>query len=270
MQRGVLGASARTLPRQARHREYQRAQDEGRPPPPGAPLVSKHRNHHAPGRHGLHADAAQDRAVEEDRSEALITHRFKLNEILDAYETFANAATTRAEGHCRSVNAGPRGRSSFRTKRASLRRLQQQVSLPRAGKRAFTRQDRRPDHSACFLAEVQKMSVLRGSEQCWTMSHAKLSICRQYAICWERAVGRPPAAPGGPIATPLSQNHGRTVRRIPVPRAGFDLTWVNAWCAAQGCSTLFTCRGMRVLRRDRGRRSRRLGRCCRRRLLGRC
>jgi hypothetical protein len=49
----------------------------------------------APARGYRHsADAAENRAVEEARSDR--THRFMLDQILDAYETFARAAATGA------------------------------------------------------------------------------------------------------------------------------------------------------------------------------
>ena len=40
--------------------------------------------------------AAEDGAVEKSDPIRLITHRFKLDKILDAYETFGNAAKTKA------------------------------------------------------------------------------------------------------------------------------------------------------------------------------
>ena len=58
---------------------------------------SQHHDHDAAGRHRQHADAAQD-ACGRTRSipKLLITHRFKLDRILDAYETFGHAAETQA------------------------------------------------------------------------------------------------------------------------------------------------------------------------------
>ena len=60
-------------------------------------VVAQHHDHDAAGRHGDHADAAQDRAgPARSIPKRLITHHFKLDEILDAYDTFGRAASTRA------------------------------------------------------------------------------------------------------------------------------------------------------------------------------
>jgi len=59
-------------------------------------VVAKHQHHHLTDRYCDHADAAQDGAVSKDRSGVAITHRFKLNRILEAYETFGRAAKTQA------------------------------------------------------------------------------------------------------------------------------------------------------------------------------
>ena len=49
------------------HRQYRRAWNEGRSAS-GEPVGPQHHHHHAAGRHRHHADAAQDRAVAQDRS----------------------------------------------------------------------------------------------------------------------------------------------------------------------------------------------------------
>ena len=81
-------------------------------------VVAQHHDHHPAGRYRHHADAAQDGAVEEDRSEArLITHRFTLDRILEAYDTFGRAAEhTGAQGDHRGVTINAQGGvvSSFR------------------------------------------------------------------------------------------------------------------------------------------------------------
>ena len=61
-----------------------------------ASLVRKYCDHNATCRHGHHADVAQDRPVQKIDPKLLITHRFKLDEILDAYDTFGHAASTGA------------------------------------------------------------------------------------------------------------------------------------------------------------------------------
>ena len=65
--------------------------------PSGEPVGPQHRHHHAAGRYRHHTDAAQDRLRSHKIDpKLLITHRFKLDNILDAYETFGNAAKTKA------------------------------------------------------------------------------------------------------------------------------------------------------------------------------
>ena len=64
--------------------------------PSGEPVGPQHHHHHAAGRHRHHADAAQDCRSHKIDPKLLITHRFKLDHILDAYETFGNAAKTKA------------------------------------------------------------------------------------------------------------------------------------------------------------------------------
>ena len=61
------------------------------------PVGPQHHHHHATGGYRQHADAAEDslRSQKID-PKLLITHRFKLDQILDAYETFGNAAKTKA------------------------------------------------------------------------------------------------------------------------------------------------------------------------------
>jgi threonine dehydrogenase-like Zn-dependent dehydrogenase len=53
-------------------------------------------HHHAARRYGDHTDAVQDRRARKIDPKRLITHRFKLDNILDAYETFGSAAKTKA------------------------------------------------------------------------------------------------------------------------------------------------------------------------------
>ena len=53
-------------------------------------------DHHPPRRHGHDADAAEDRAVEEDRPEAAHHPPLQVRQILDAYDTFGHAAETHA------------------------------------------------------------------------------------------------------------------------------------------------------------------------------
>ena len=53
-------------------------------------------HHHAAGRYGHHTDVVQDSARKKIDPKLLITHHFKLDKILDAYETFGNAAETKA------------------------------------------------------------------------------------------------------------------------------------------------------------------------------
>jgi len=43
-----------------------------------------------------HADAAEDPSSHKIDPKLLITHRFKFDQILEAYETFGNAAKTKA------------------------------------------------------------------------------------------------------------------------------------------------------------------------------
>ncbi len=79
-----------------RHRQYRRAWNQGRSPS-GEPVGPQHHHHHAAGRYRQHADAAQDvLGSHKIDPKLLITHRFKLDSILDAYETFAHAADTHA------------------------------------------------------------------------------------------------------------------------------------------------------------------------------
>jgi threonine dehydrogenase-like Zn-dependent dehydrogenase len=59
-------------------------------------VVAQRDDHHPPGRHRLDSDVAQDRAVWRIDAKQLITHRFKLGQILQAYETFGKAADTKA------------------------------------------------------------------------------------------------------------------------------------------------------------------------------
>jgi hypothetical protein len=59
-------------------------------------VVAEHHHHHPPGRHRDHADAAEDRAVAEDRSEAVDYPPLQTRSSLDAYDTFSRAATTQA------------------------------------------------------------------------------------------------------------------------------------------------------------------------------
>ena len=69
---------------------------QGRPAS-GEAVGPQHHDHDAAGRHRHHADAAQDRAIRQRSIRScLITHRFKLDKILDAYDTFGRAASTRA------------------------------------------------------------------------------------------------------------------------------------------------------------------------------
>ena len=64
--------------------------------PPGMPVGPQHLHHHTAGRHRHDTDAVQDRRSHKINPKRLITHHFKLERILDAYETFGNAAQTKA------------------------------------------------------------------------------------------------------------------------------------------------------------------------------
>ena len=53
-------------------------------------------HHHALGRHRYHTNAVQYGSNNKIDPKRLITHRFKLDQILDTYDTFGNAAKTKA------------------------------------------------------------------------------------------------------------------------------------------------------------------------------
>ena len=97
------------------HRQYRRARDQGRSPF-GAPLVTEYRHHHQAGRHRHHADAAQDRAVEEGRSQtsnhALVQARPDPRRLRDL----------RPCSEHRSLEGDYRGVSEVWTRRAYARR----------------------------------------------------------------------------------------------------------------------------------------------------
>jgi threonine dehydrogenase-like Zn-dependent dehydrogenase len=59
-------------------------------------LGPQHYHNDAIGRHGQHADIAEYSSVEKIDPKLLITHRFRLENILDAYETLGSAANTKA------------------------------------------------------------------------------------------------------------------------------------------------------------------------------
>jgi threonine dehydrogenase-like Zn-dependent dehydrogenase len=59
-------------------------------------LVPKHPVHYEVGRRRRHAGAAQTVQSKKLDQKRLITHGFKLDRILDAYDTFSRAANTRA------------------------------------------------------------------------------------------------------------------------------------------------------------------------------
>ena len=64
--------------------------------PSGKPLGPQHLHHHAVGRYGDDPMLFKTVSSHKIDPKLLITHRFKLDDILDAYETFGNAAKTKA------------------------------------------------------------------------------------------------------------------------------------------------------------------------------
>ena len=77
-------------------------------PASGAALGPQHHHHHAAGGYRQHADAARSPRADKIDPKLLITHRFKLDQILDAYETFGNAAKTKAlKVHHRGLAIAP-------------------------------------------------------------------------------------------------------------------------------------------------------------------
>ena len=58
----------------------------------GEALGPQHFAHHSAGGHGNNADAAEGRAIRQAAAGKLVTHRFAMNDIMKAYDTFGNAA----------------------------------------------------------------------------------------------------------------------------------------------------------------------------------
>jgi threonine dehydrogenase-like Zn-dependent dehydrogenase len=59
-------------------------------------MVTEYRDHHTIGRHGDNTNGAKNGAGKKICSTRLITHHFKLDQILDAYDTFERAPDTKA------------------------------------------------------------------------------------------------------------------------------------------------------------------------------
>jgi hypothetical protein len=111
--------SVRISWRQAASSPISACTDQGRSPF-GAPLVTEYRHHHPAGRHRHHPRCCSRLCSRGSSiSSPLITHRFKLDQILDAYETFGHAASTGAlkviiEARAKSGPGGPIGRRLLR------------------------------------------------------------------------------------------------------------------------------------------------------------